>query len=36
MSREQAVVLIVQLRNSEVSKSRCGKRLIAYYDAQQK
>lgn len=35
MSEREAAALIAALRKSEVSKSNCGKRLLAIYDGQQ-
>lgn len=36
MSRQDVVGLIGKLRQSEVSKSLCGKRLIEWYNTQKK
>lgn len=33
MSKSQTIALIAALRKSEVAKSQCGKRLIAFYEA---
>lgn len=33
MLRKENVALIMKLRTSEVAKSKCGKRLLALYDA---
>ena len=34
MSSSDVVALVARLRQSEVSKTRCGKRLLALYDKQ--
>jgi hypothetical protein len=34
MTRERASKLIFAFRKSDYAKSKCGKRLIAWYDAQ--
>ena len=33
LSRREAVKLIVDLRKSEIKKTQCGQRLIAWYEA---
>jgi hypothetical protein len=35
MTRQQAFALIASLKRSELAKSQCGRRLIAFYEAQQ-
>jgi len=34
MSRAQAASLIAAFRKSDLAKTHCGKRLVAWYDAQ--
>lgn len=34
MSAQQVARLVADLRRSEVAKSRCGKRLLSWYDKQ--
>lgn len=36
MSRAQAAALMAAFRKSDLAKTHCGKRLIAWYDAQVK
>lgn len=36
MTRAQVADLIAQLKQSELQKSQCGRRLIAWYEAQAK
>jgi hypothetical protein len=35
ITRQQAYNIIAALKRSELAKSQCGKRLIAFYEAQQ-
>lgn len=36
MSKQEAVALIAALKGSELEKSHCGKRLVAWYETQKR